>query len=453
MALTVGIIGLPLSGKTTVFNALTRAGAEISGYPTSTVQANRAVVQVPDERLARLAEIFHPRKIVPTAIEFVDVAGIGQGSEETRKQGLSAEFLGHIRNADALALVVRCFENAAAPHPGGSIDAVRDLDELLSELALTDLATVERRIESTQRKTKTGDKKAVEELELLRGLREHLNEGRPASEYSFSSNDEAVLRELFLLTMKPRLYVVNVSEDALGAAGELLEQQAPAAGQSGELACVAAVGERARAEGAEVVAVSAKLEAELGELAEADAAEYLEALGLPQTWLGSRSAGGVSRAEPHLVPHSWRGRGARLDDHARDESAGGGGQDSHRHRAWLHSRGGRALRRPDARQRVDEDRQGARARPPGGQGLRRARRGHHRVPLQRLQVTSRSGRSSQRAMKTPVSWRIVSAPSAAMRSSTSARKATSSRSRSDAWPADDGAIRATISSSTQRLAR
>jgi GTP-binding protein YchF len=286
MALTVGIIGLPLSGKTTVFNALTRAGAEISGYPTSTVQANRAVVQVPDERLARLAEIFNPRKIVPTSVEFVDVAGIGQGTEETRRQGLSAEFLGHIRNADALAIVVRCFENPAAPHPAGSIDATRDLDELLSELALTDLATVERRIESTLRKTKTGDKKAVEEIEFLRRLREHLNEGRTASELTFSQAEDAVLRELFLLTMKPRLYVVNVGEDALGAAGALLESGGAAAGAaSGELACVNAVGERARAEGAEVVAVSAKLEAELGELAEEDAAEYLGALGLPK--LGS----------------------------------------------------------------------------------------------------------------------------------------------------------------------
>jgi GTP-binding protein YchF len=285
MALTVGIIGLPLSGKTTLFNALTRAGAEISGYPTSTVQANRAVVQVPDERLARLAEIFHPRKIVPTSIEFVDVAGIGQGSEETRRQGLSAEFLGHLRNADALAIVVRCFENASAPHPAGSIDAARDLDELVSELALTDLATVERRSESTQRKTKTGDKKAVEELEFLKRLREHLNEGRPASELDYSQAEEAVLRELFLLTMKPRLYVANVGEDALAAAGELLEQGSDSGAQSGELTCVKAIGERARGEGAEVVAVSAKLEAELEELPEEDAAEYLAALGLPK--LGS----------------------------------------------------------------------------------------------------------------------------------------------------------------------
>ncbi|HEV2460890.1 MAG TPA: GTPase, partial [Ktedonobacterales bacterium] len=170
MALTVGIIGLPQSGKTTLFNALTRAGAQISGYPTSTVQANRAVVEVPDERLARLAEIFHPRKVVPTTVEFVDVAGLGQAAEESRKQGLSAEFLGHIRNADALAIVVRCFSNPASPHPAGSIDATRDLDHLMTELALTDLASVEKRIESNQRKAKSGDKKPLEENGFLERL-------------------------------------------------------------------------------------------------------------------------------------------------------------------------------------------------------------------------------------------------------------------------------------------
>ncbi|HKW20363.1 MAG TPA: redox-regulated ATPase YchF [Ktedonobacterales bacterium] len=281
MALTVGIIGLPLSGKTTLFNALTRAGAEISGYPTSTVQANRAVVQVPDERLTRLAEIFHPRKIVPTAIEFVDVAGIGQEAAGAKHEGLSAEFLGHIRNADALAIVVRCFENPQAPHPAGSVNATRDLDDLMAELAITDLATVDKRIDSTGRKAKSGDKKFGEELEFLRRLREHLNEGRPASELHYSTLDENVLRELFLLTMKPRLYVVNVGEDILGEAGALVESAA-ATPAMGELACVAAARDRARAEGAEIVAVSAKLEAELGELPEEDAAEYLAALGLPK---------------------------------------------------------------------------------------------------------------------------------------------------------------------------
>ncbi|HEY7093199.1 MAG TPA: redox-regulated ATPase YchF [Ktedonobacterales bacterium] len=278
MALTVGIIGLPLSGKTTLFNALTRAGAEISGYPTSTVQANRAVVQVPDERLDRLAEIFHPRKIVPTSIEFVDVAGLGQASETAKHEGLSAEFLGHIRNADALAIVVRCFENPQAPHPAGSLDGGRDLDDLLTELALTDLATVDKRIEATARKAKSGDKKFAEELAFLNRLREPLNEGRSASELEYSQAERAILGELFLLTMKPRLYVANVGEDALAQASEIVSGSG---GGEGELACAAVVRDRARAESAEVIAVSARLEAELGELSPEDAAEYLAALGLP----------------------------------------------------------------------------------------------------------------------------------------------------------------------------
>ena len=299
MALTVGIIGLPQSGKTTLFNALTRAGAQISGYPTSTVQANRAVVEVPDERLQRLAEIFHPRKVVPTTIEFVDVAGIGQAADDAKREGLSAEFIGHIRNADALAVVVRCFSNPAAPHPKGSVDAARDLDELLTELALTDLATVEKRVESTQRKAKSGDKKFAEEIDFLKRLREHLSEGRLASELTFSSIEEAVLRELFLLTLKPRLYVVNVSEDALGEAGALLESAGSAANASGELACVAAAAERAQREGAESVAVSAKLEAELGELPAEDAAEYLAALGLPT--LGADRVIQVGYRTLHLI--------------------------------------------------------------------------------------------------------------------------------------------------------
>lgn len=281
MGLTVGIIGLPLSGKTTLFNALTRAGAQISGYPTSTVQANRAVVQVPDERLDRLAEIFHPRKIVPTTIEFVDVAGLGQATDSARREGLSAEFIGHIRNADALAIVLRCFDNPQAPHPAGSVNPVRDLDDLMAELAITDLATVDKRLDTTSRKAKSGDKKFQEELVFLKRLREHLNEGRPASELTYNSIEESILRELFLLTIKPRLYVVNVSEDALAAAGDALVSREPGAAPAGEVAMVLAVRERAQAEGAEIIAVSAKLEAELGELPEAEATEYLEALGLP----------------------------------------------------------------------------------------------------------------------------------------------------------------------------
>src|SRR6266705_3507369 len=289
MALTIGIIGLPQSGKTTLFNALTKAGAPISGYATSTVQANMAVVQVPDPRLEPLAEIFHPKKVTYATVEFVDVAGIGQGTYTAteRREGLSAEFLGHIRNADALAIVLRTFENSNVPHIYGDIDPNRDLDSLNAELALTDLATVERRIERTTKAAKSGDKKYQQELEVLRLLQESLNNLNLVSNIELLAQDKTVLNELFLLTLKPRMYVLNVSEDVLGAANNLLERIA--AGDEvdlekleGELIGIAKVAQRAKVEGSEVVAVSARLEAELTELPEEDAAEYLESLGLPK---------------------------------------------------------------------------------------------------------------------------------------------------------------------------
>jgi GTP-binding protein YchF len=289
MALTIGIIGLPQSGKTTLFNALTRANAPISGYATSTVQANVAIVQVPDARLQPLTEIFHPKKTTPTTVEFVDVAGVGQHTQESgeKRQGLSAEFLGHIRNADALAIVLRTFENSNVPHVYNTIDPVRDLDSLNAELSLTDLASVERRIERTTKAAKSGDKKYAQELETLRKLQEALNELKLVGQVELDAQEKGVLSELFLLTVKPRMYVLNVSEDALGDANELLESIA--AGQaidenelSAELKGVAKIAQRAQAEGAEVVAVSARLEAELVELPEEDAAEYLESLGLPK---------------------------------------------------------------------------------------------------------------------------------------------------------------------------
>lgn len=289
MALTIGIIGLPQSGKTTLFNALTRANAPISGYATSTVQANLAVVPVPDARLQPLADIFHPKKVTPTTVEFVDVAGVGQHTQEgdEKRQGLSAEFLGHIRNADALAIVLRTFENSNVPHVYNTIDLNRDLDSLNTELALTDLASVDRRIERSTKAAKAGDKKYLQEVETLRKLQEALNELKLVSQVELDAQERAVLSELFLLTVKPRMYVLNVSEDALGQANELLakiaaDQAGETSALSNELQGVAKIAQRAKAEGAQVVAVSARLEAELAELPAEDAAEYLESLGLPQ---------------------------------------------------------------------------------------------------------------------------------------------------------------------------
>ena len=288
MALTIGIIGLPQSGKTTLFNALTKAGAPISGYATSTVQANMAIVQVPDARLQPLADIFNPRKVTPTTVEFVDVAGMGQSEQSGKeKQGLSAEFLGHIRNADALAIVLRTFVNDNVPHIYQDIDPYRDLDSLNAELTLTDLTSVERRLERTTRAAKSGDKKYQQELETLHHLQTELNELKLIGQLELSSQDHALLNELFLLTAKPRMYVLNVSEDVLGAANDLLTKIASGEdvqmeSVQGELRSIARVALQAKNEGAEVAAVSARLEAELSELPEEDAHEYLESLGLPQ---------------------------------------------------------------------------------------------------------------------------------------------------------------------------
>ena len=288
MALTIGIIGLPQSGKTTLFNALTKAGAPISGYATSTVQANIAIVQVPDARLQPLAEIFKPHKVTPTTVEFVDVAGMGQSEQSGKqKQGLSAEFLGHIRNADALAIVLRTFVNDNVPHIYQNIDPNRDLESLNAELSLTDLASVERRLERTSRAAKSGDKKYQQELETLRHLQNELNELKLVSQLEIASHDQALINELFLLTAKPRMYILNVSEDILGAANDLLTKVASGKevqieSLQDELRGIARVARQAKQEGSEVVAVAARLEAELSELPEEDAHEYLESLGLPQ---------------------------------------------------------------------------------------------------------------------------------------------------------------------------
>jgi len=286
MALTVGIIGLPQSGKTTLFNALTRAGAPVSGYPTSTVQANLAIVNVPDQRVERLSEMFIPQKKTFATVEFVDVAGMANAAADEKREGLSAEFLGHIRNADALAVVVRCFTNPSVPHPSGSVDGGRDVDDLLLTLTLTDLGTVERRMERTAKAAKSGDKKYVTELEVLKRVAQELGEGTVASAITVDQAEKVILDDLFLLTMKPRLYVANVSESVLGQAGELLTrmktEEIDTAGLDGELQSVLQVGLRAKQDATEAIAVSARLEAELSELSAEDAQEYLASLDLPE---------------------------------------------------------------------------------------------------------------------------------------------------------------------------
>jgi GTP-binding protein YchF len=226
--------------------------------------------------------------VTPTTVEFVDVAGMGQNIQagKEKKEGLSAEFLGHIRNADALAIVLRTFNNANVPHPHETVNAVRDLDSLNAELSLTDLTSVERRIERTKRAMKSGDKKYAGELETLQRIQQALEDLQLASQLEFSAQEQPLLDELFLLTLKPRMYVLNVSEDALNDVNGLLErlnngESVDESSLSAELKSAAEIARRAKAENSQVVAASASLEAELIELPEEDAREYLESLGNP----------------------------------------------------------------------------------------------------------------------------------------------------------------------------
>lgn len=281
MALQIGLVGLPNTGKSTLFNAVTKAGAPVSAYPSSNVTTNVGVVHVPDERLDVLADMFNPKKVTPTTVEFVDIAGLVSGA--SRGEGLGNEFLGQVRNADALAILVRCFTDPRIVHVYETIDSIRDLETLQTELIFADLASVEKRMERTTKSARSGEKKYVQELESLKKLQAHLNAGKVANTLDLDSSELATVRELSLFTLKPRLYVANVSEDALGPAGDLLQHLDSAVSTAtGELAQVARLGQRAVEEKTQVIAVSAKLEAELGELPEEDAAEYLASLGLPR---------------------------------------------------------------------------------------------------------------------------------------------------------------------------
>ena len=271
MALKVGLVGLPNVGKSTLFNAVSQAGADAANFPFCTIDPNVGVVAVPDDRLDRLAELARPEKVVPTAIEFVDIAGLVAGASQG--EGLGNQFLAHIREVDAVCNVVRCFENDDVVHVAGSVDPARDIEIVTTELALKDLETVERRLERARRAAKGSAKAAVSERDQLAALLDHLADGQVARTFP-GELDPSLARELSLLTSKPVLYAANVAEDELGAHGE----------GTGN-AYVEVVREIAAREGAEVVVISAQVEAELAELDGAERAEYLADLGLERSGL------------------------------------------------------------------------------------------------------------------------------------------------------------------------
>ncbi|GAW93708.1 redox-regulated ATPase YchF [Calderihabitans maritimus] len=264
----IGIVGLPNVGKSTLFNALTGAGAEASNYPFCTIDPNTGVVAVPDERLEALASIVKPERVVPPFVEFVDIAGLVKGA--SRGEGLGNQFLSHIRNVDAVVHVVRCFTDNNVSHVYGSINPVRDAEVIQLELALADLEMVERRLARLEKLIKTGEPRYREEKIILEKLKTGLNQGRPAIEI-LDPEEQDVLKDVALLTVKPLIYAANVAEEDLpeGEGNSRVEE----------------IREKAAAEGREVIVLCAQLEAEIAELDEEERNSFLLDFGLRESGL------------------------------------------------------------------------------------------------------------------------------------------------------------------------
>ena len=265
----LGIVGLPNVGKSTLFNAITNAGAESANYPFCTIEPNVGVVAVPDSRLDRLAEMYHPEKYTPAVVEFVDIAGLVKGA--SKGEGLGNKFLSHIREVDAIVHVVRCFESTDIIHVDGSVDPIRDLDTINMELIYSDIVVLERRI-AHARKMMKGDKSLEREALLLERVTEALNEGKTARSLEYTEEEAEIMLTVPLLTMKPVIYVANISEDEIGS---------DMSGNAGYVKLAA----RAAEEGAGILPICAQIEAEIAVLEPDEKAVFLEDLGLAESGL------------------------------------------------------------------------------------------------------------------------------------------------------------------------